>query len=105
MMPLNFSSTRSQMILLLKYCTGSHCIMGKTKLNHTILLARWTFKHTQNQMCPFKGINVQRVRIPDTPTDVCIICELRDTMAGEVRTKTHNFHTDDKERSPQTSGS
>lgn len=25
MMPLNFSSTRSQMILLLKYCTGSHC--------------------------------------------------------------------------------
>lgn len=25
MMPLNFSSTRSQMILLLKYWTGSHC--------------------------------------------------------------------------------
>lgn len=42
MMPLNFSSTRSQMILLLKYCTGSHCIMGKTKPNDTMFLVKWT---------------------------------------------------------------
>lgn len=31
MMPLNFSSTKSQIILLLKYWTGSHC---KDKKSH-----------------------------------------------------------------------
>lgn len=41
MTPLNFSSTRSQMILLSKYWTGSHCREGEEGHHHGVHTLSW----------------------------------------------------------------
>lgn len=105
MMPLNFSSTRSQMILLLKYWTGSHC--KHTSPHETTVSSDFIYIFgCFSQRITYKISHPQTPRRKPGPLDKlhthsCVheheaLRPRHSSARLSWRERRHNFHSDDR---------